>query len=101
MPAKTKILVAVHGIGDQVGYETVSSVAGRLGSYLGIAPAVPIGRFYPAGTDPTLKVSAGPALMMSPPDPSALVGFGFAEVYWAEIARTPVKAGHVLQEAKK
>ena len=56
--ASTKILVAVHGIGDQIGYETVQSVATRIGAYYGIAPALPLGRFYPAGSEPSTGGSA-------------------------------------------
>src|SRR5262245_932041 len=45
-PPPTKVLVAVHGIGDQVGYATVQSVAGRLGAFLGCPAGIPLGRFY-------------------------------------------------------
>jgi hypothetical protein len=96
-----KILVAVHGIGDQIGYETVQSVASRVATYLGVAPALPLGRFYPVTAGGVAVPKPAPQLMMDPPDPRQLVGFGFAEVYWAPIARQLVEAKYVLEEAKK
>ena len=47
MPSPLKILVAVHGIGDQIGYATAQSVASQVGAYYDIAAAIPLGRFYP------------------------------------------------------
>jgi hypothetical protein len=114
----TKILVAVHGIGDQIGYETIQSVATRIGAYYGIATALPLGRFYPATSGPTTGGSAssapaaggpatsgpikpGPALMMSPPDPVEFTDLGFAEVYWAGITREVSQDKYILEESKK
>ena len=95
----TKILVAVHGIGDQIGYATAQSVASQVGAYYDIAAAIPLGRFYP-----TAGAASGrpmPTLMVPPQDPAQFRGIGFAEVYWAEIPRKIVKAGHILEETKK
>jgi hypothetical protein len=97
--AQPKVLVAVHGIGNQIGYATVQTVASQLGTYYGICPAIPLGRFYPAaaGSGPIRPM---PALMMAPPDPAPFVGLGFAEVYWAGIAREVSKDGYILEETK-
>ena len=43
---KAKILVAIHGIGDQIGYATAQAVASQVGSYYDIAAPIPLGRFY-------------------------------------------------------
>jgi hypothetical protein len=95
-----KVFIAVHGIGDQSGYETVQSVAARVAAHRGIAPAIPLGRFYPdAGGPQTFRPE--PQLMVVPPDPVALGPYGFGEVYWAGIAREPEKAGFILEESKK
>lgn len=98
--APPKVLVAVHGIGDQIGYATVQSVASRISAYYGIAPAIPLGRFYPPGQAGAAP-RPGPTLMASPPDPKALTGIGFAEVYWADIAREVTRDGYILEESKK
>src|SRR5437867_62833 len=49
-PAQTanprkKIIVAVHGIGDQVRCETIQSVAVQLCRYCGLSSAIPLGHF--------------------------------------------------------
>jgi hypothetical protein len=102
--------VAVHGIGDQIGYSTIQSVAVRVGAYYGIAPALPLGRFYSVGTARAdgrerprgvLEVEPSPVLMVNPPDPVELADIGFAEVYWAPIARNLVERKYVLEETRK
>jgi hypothetical protein len=40
-----KILVAVHGIGEQVRSETIQAVANQLCRYCGLPPTMPLGRF--------------------------------------------------------
>src|SRR5262245_26905288 len=95
-PPPTKVLVAVHGIGDQVGYATVQSVAGRLGAFLGCPAGIPLGRFYRTAD----KVIAPGPVRMSGHAPSALAGMGLAEVYWAAIARKVSQDGFILEESK-
>jgi hypothetical protein len=93
----TKILVAIHGIGNQTAYATVQSVAAQLGNYYDIGAPIPLGRFYTAG-----GTAAGPVpILMAPPDPDALVGFGFAEAYWAGIPRGVAESGFVLEQTKR
>jgi hypothetical protein len=94
----TKILVAIHGIGDQVDYATVQAVAAQVGAYYDIAASIPLGRFYSAASASPGKPTP---IVMGPDDPSVFSGFGFAEVYWADIPRRIVKSGYVLEEAKK
>ena len=94
----TKVLVAIHGIGNQTAYATVQSVAAQLGNYYDIGAPIPLGRFY-KGTS-----ANGPAptpILMAPPDPHALVGFGFAEAYWAGIPRGAASSGYVLEKTRR
>jgi hypothetical protein len=94
----TKMLVAIHGIGDQTAYATVQAVAAQLGNYYDIGAPIPLGRFYQTGAE-----NGGPApiLMVAPPDPTAFVGFGFAEAYWARIPRGVADEKYVLEETKR
>jgi hypothetical protein len=105
----TKVLVAIHGIGDQTAYATVQAVAAQLGNYYDIGAPIPLGRFYPTPPKPAggqtstvVQTPTGPVpIIMAPPDPDKLTGFGFAEVYWADIPREVAKDGHVLEETKR
>src|SRR5512146_1008019 len=83
----TKLLVAVHGIGDQTAYETVQSVAVQVGRHLGHPLAMPLGRFYPVPAGTSGQVSASPILLGAPDDPQPLHNIGLAEAYWASIPR--------------
>ena len=101
--APAKILVAVHGSGDQIGYETAQAVARQVGNYYDVSTAIPLGRFYAprAGKTPAPM----PFLVTTTDNPvlRQKAGFdvGFAEVYWASIPRKIVKDGHILEESKK
>ena len=99
---KAKILVAIHGIGDQIGYATAQAVASQVGSYYDIAAPIPLGRFYRTnvGKQPQ-EVQPAPVLMTPPDDPIEFSDIGFGEVYWAEIPRGVVRKGHILEETKK
>ena len=107
----TKLLVAVHGIGDQVAYETIQSVALRVAAHLDQPLAMPLGRFYSrlpqapgAAADAahaTELLPGGPILLRAPDDPHALADIGLAEAYWAEIPRRVVTQKFVLEETKK
>jgi hypothetical protein len=101
-PSKAKILVAIHGIGDQIGYATAQAVAAQVGSYYDIAAPIPRGRFYRTSAgQPQHEVQPAPVLMTPPDDPAGFSGIGFGEVYWAEIPRAVVRKGHILEETKK
>jgi hypothetical protein len=99
LPSPLKILVAVHGIGDQIGYATAQSVASQVGAYYDITAAIPLGRFYPTAGEASGRPM--PTLMVPPQDPVQFRDIGFAEVYWAEVPRKIVQAGHILEETKK
>ena len=102
--APAKIIVAIHGIGDQVGYETAQAVARQVGHYYDVATSIPLGRFY-TGVGADKRAVPMPFLVTATdnPDLRQKTGFdvGFAEVYWASIPRVIVKDGHILEESKK
>jgi hypothetical protein len=93
-PGPPKILVAVHGIGDQTAFATAQSVAFRYFDYYEEPPALPLGYFYP---DPQ---SPGAILLEPPRDPDVPGRVGFGEVYWAKVPRDLVEEKYTLEEAK-
>jgi hypothetical protein len=90
-----KVIVAVHGIGDQFAFATVRSVADRFCQYMGLPAAIPLGRFHGLrGTITGAYIPSGNMKFFP-------VGLGFAEIYWADIPRAMVKEGHTLEESKR
>ena len=83
-----KVIVAVHGIGDQTQFATVQQVQAQFSRYYGKTAAVPLGRFHDGG-------EAGVFISEEPPEMS---GFGFAEVYWADIPRQVVEKKYLLED---
>lgn len=45
-PKVEKLIVAVHGIGDQTRFATIQQVLGQFAHYHGKAAAVPLGSFH-------------------------------------------------------
>jgi hypothetical protein len=95
--ANRKIIVGVHGIGDQNLFETIQSVTRQFCQYYDVPGAIPLGRFH------TLPITGTAELFMPqiPPDPALPAFIGFAEVYWADIPRSVVTKGYTLEESKK
>lgn len=91
----TKVIVAVHGIGDQFNYATVQTVTRRFCSFLGLSTGIPLGTFHATQVGET-----GALLMQSPNFPPGFDHLGFAEVYWADVPRELVEKGHTLEESK-
>ena len=89
-----KIVVAIHGIGDQFAYATIQSVAYQFCKYYDVPAAIPLGRFQSK-----LVGAQGAFLVESPPDPAIPGEIGFAEVYWANVPRVPVREGFILEQA--
>jgi hypothetical protein len=87
MEAK-KVIVAVHGIGDQSQFATIQQVLAQFSRYYGQTAAVPLGNFHNGS-------KAGVFISDDPPDMS---GFGFAEVYWADIPRQVVEKKYLLED---
>jgi hypothetical protein len=104
-----KLLIAIHGIGDQVRCETIQTVAQQLCTYCGIPSDMPLGRFNagvgfktglirkPGDDAPALSAF----LLDSPQDPPLPAGIGFAEIYWADIPRGAAKDRYTLEESRK
>jgi hypothetical protein len=87
-----KVVVAVHGIGDQFSYATIQSVVNQFCLFYGQPAAVPLGNFH----------SGQPGYSLSHPYPPKPFGsLAFAEVYWAKIARQVADEKHTLEEAKQ
>ena len=88
----TKVIVAVHGVGEQHTFATIQAVANQFCSFYREPAAIPLGSFH---------TTAG-AYSVRPPYSSDRLGqFAFAEVYWATIPRELVSERHTLEEAKK
>jgi hypothetical protein len=90
-----KVIVAVHGMGDQVRNDTALSTAIRFCDFYKYRGAVSLGEFQPPpGHRPGLIIPA-------PPHANKLTDvMAFAEVHWADIARRIAKEGYTLQESK-
>jgi uncharacterized protein involved in cysteine biosynthesis len=102
-PRVQKIVVAIHGIGNQLHSDTVRSVASQFGArYDPPLPVMPLGYFDIAGVGEVdvrqLDLPQGGPYTAEQRDfYSAL---GFAEVYWADIPREVVKQDDTLEESK-
>ena len=82
-PSVKKIIVTVHGIGDQVRNETALATTIRFCDFYAYPGMVPLGAFYGA-----LEHGQPAVIIRDPPVRPGLSGeIGFAEVYWADIAR--------------
>lgn len=88
----TKVIVAVHGVGDQYSYATIQSVVNQFCSFYQQPAGVPLGNFH----------TGRATFSIPPPYPQKLFErLAFAEVYWAKIPRNAVDDKHTLEEAKK
>lgn len=93
-----KIVVAVHGIGDQFQFATIQSVANRFCIASKNPQALPLGIFYDSmiGERPDFTYMLPLALGEKSEEK-----IGFVEIYWADIPRIPEKEGYTLEESKK
>jgi hypothetical protein len=90
-----KIVVAIHGIGDQYRNATVQSVVNIFSRCFEQAVAVPLGSFYsPDGKVEPFQFEAPPELRPSMGD------IGFVEIYWADIPRRVQRRGYTIEETK-
>jgi hypothetical protein len=83
-----KVIVAVHGIGDQIQYSTPQTVLARFCEYHDEVPAVPLGQFHDG---------SGGMLSLGTPYGKAMQDYVFTEVYWAGVPREIVERGHELE----
>lgn len=88
-----KLVIAIHGIGNQRRGETVRSVAHWFGKQSkDDLPLVPLGFFAMEEGDVRISRLESPG--------EGLDDVGFAEIYWADIPRKAVKDGDTLEETK-
>ncbi len=80
-----KVIIAVHGIGEQLSFATAQSVVKCFCEYYDQPAAVPLGMLHSAG-------GIGPA-------PPVLSECAFGEVYWAPVPRSVVASRYTLEEA--
>jgi hypothetical protein len=83
------IFVGVHGIGDQVAYQTVQYIVERVTTYCGGKEQVPLGKISSGQTSNGVYVHPGRGAGQ----------LAFAEVYWADIPRKVVQDGYLLEES--
>ncbi len=94
-PAVKKIVVAIHGIGDQYRYATARSVINIFSHCFDQAAAVPLGSFY--GVDSVVQTFR----LKPPPEVKpGIADIGFVEIYWADIPRRVQRRGYTIEETK-
>lgn len=93
-----KIIVGVHGIGDQVRNETIRAIVRQFCKYYRIPGAVPLGRYHTAPLPGAEKRLPGVFVPETPPDPPFPEKLAFGEVYWADIPRRIDRRGYTLEE---
>lgn len=84
-----KIIVGVHGIGDQVRYETIQAIAYQFCRYYKVPGAVPLGSFHNSKNCGIVEREYKDGKLY------------FTEAYWADIARKPESEGYILEESKQ
>jgi hypothetical protein len=89
--AAKKLIVAVHGIGDQASYATLQAVFNQFCRFHGEPSGIPLGAFHNGQS--TFSVDRH--------ERQTLEALAFAEVYWAAIPRRVVAQKHTLEEAKR
>lgn len=87
----TKVIVAVHGVGDQHNFGTLQSVVNQFCAYYHAPAAVPLGNFHTKD-----KLYCLPEWYPR----AQFEHLAFAEVYWAGIPREVVNERYTLEEAK-
>jgi hypothetical protein len=88
----TRVVVAVHGIGDQQSFATIQAVVNQFCTFYCEPAGVPLGNFH----------TKTPGFTLGDPYPDEPFGrFAFAEAYWAKIPRQLVAESHTVEEAKK
>ena len=95
----TKLVVAVHGIGDQFRYSTVQSVAAAFSVYCGYDGRAALGEFHPTPPDKIGSLFLTPP--HPPPIPETLRGVLFAEVYWADIPRKLAESKDTIEASRQ
>lgn len=94
LPEAKKIVIAIHGIGDQYRNATIQSVVTSFGKFADYVATMPLGRLETEGGKKILFLRGPP-----PPQPP-LDKIAFVELYWADIPRKVQKEGYRIEETK-
>jgi len=95
LPVIDKVVVAIHGVGDQHHSDTIRAAARRFGARnIPPLPVLPLG-FFNIGSVGEVGVSR-----LEVPKSDALARVGFAEVYWADVPREVAQRNDTLEESK-
>ena len=91
-----KVIVAIHGIGDQKRNETIQTATARFCDYCEFPAFTPLGNF-------PQELGSGVAgfVFTEAPKNSPLRELAFAEVYWAAVPRKVIQDGYLVEEPKK
>ena len=90
-PGVTKIIVAVHGVGDQHSFATIQAVVNQFCAFYSQPAGIPLGNFH----------TGSKTFSLPQPYPQDVFGrFAFAEVYWAKYPRKLVEEKYMLEESK-
>ncbi|HEX3729294.1 MAG TPA: hypothetical protein VHV47_05790, partial [Opitutaceae bacterium] len=89
-----KLVLAIHGIGDQTRNDTVLSAGFRVRDYFRDGTVLSLGGFHRALEPVAGTVQPRPPFLLQQAD------IGLAEVYWADIPRGVADRGYTLQETK-
>lgn len=87
-----KVIVAVHGVGDQHQYATIQAVVKQFCGFHGQPGAISLGSFHTGRAGFSIQ---------KPFPTERFQHLAFAEVYWAKTPRDAVNDKHTLEEAKK
>lgn len=91
-PRVKKVIVAVHGVGDQYSFATLQSVVNQFCGFYGQPAAMPLGSFH----------TGQAAFSIHPPYPQdPFERLAFSDFYWAKIPRAVVDDKHTMEESKK
>src|SRR6516164_1389931 len=98
----TRLVVAVHGIGNQFRYSTVQAVTCRFAAYCRRPITQPLGAFHPAKLITKPDSPELGAYVFEPPEEfeKDFSGFGCAEVFWADIPARAAATKNTTEESK-
>lgn len=95
MSAPSKIIVAIHGIGDQTAFEAVQAVIKQFCICYQQPATVSLGRL-----DSAIRSEKGALVLTPPVDPHLPLNASFTEVHWGDIAREIESKGYRLEDPR-
>lgn len=95
MSTPRKIIVAVHGMGDQTAFDFVQEIVKQFCKHFSQPATASLGRL-----DSDIRSSRGAFALTPPLDPQLPLDISFTEVYWAGIAREVETKGYRLEDTR-